>query len=194
MAKKFLSKELIDRYINENQKTKNYIKNPEKRQLFKEIINSNFLKTKGNESRITAFNKLWRKSQRVARIIYGGTKNISQRSQIAANFVRENTYYRSSFLQNFSYSKKVDIETSIHNAEYKTFSERLSKFLNKYGDTQVQNTYGRLNTISQGSGLTLNDYMEKYKNGEISKEEMSTIIKNFKESNTYYFKMSIGSD
>lgn len=194
MAKKFLSKELIDRYTNSIQRTKNYIRNPEKRELFKEIINSIFLKTKRNESRITAFNKLWRKSQRVARIIYGGTKDISQRSKIAANFVRENTYYRSSFLQNFSYSKKVDIETSIHNAEFKTFSERLSKFLTKYGDVKIQNSYGKLISISEGSGLTLNDYMEKYKNREISKEEMSAIIKNFKESNTYYFKMSIGSD
>ena len=194
MAKKFLSKEIIDRYINEKRKTKNYIKNPEKRQLFKDIINSNFLKVKGNESRITAFNKIWRKAQRVSRIIYGKDTSISQRSKISANFVRENTYYKSSFLQNFSYSKKVDLETSIHRAEVKTFSERISKFLQKYGDTPVQTSYGRLITKNEGEGLTLNDYFEKYSNGEISKEEMSTIIKNFKESNTYYFKMSIGSD
>ena len=191
MAKKFLSKEIISKYT--DKKSKNYIRNPEKRQLFKDIINSNFLKTKGNESRITAFNKIWRKSQRIAKIVYGNL-SVSQRSKISANFVRENTYYRSSFLQNFTYSKKIDLETAVHNAEFKTFMDRISKFLNKYGNVPVQNTYGKHLSIYEGSGLTLNDYVEKYKNGEISKEEMSAIIKNFKESNTYYFKMSIGSD
>ena len=108
MPKRFLSKEVINKYIDETHKTKHFIRNPEKRQLFKEIINSNFLKRKGNESRITAFNKLWRKSQRVSRIIYGKDTSISQRSKISANFAREHTYYRSSFLSNFKYSKNID--------------------------------------------------------------------------------------
>lgn len=185
---KYVSKEIIDRFTNEKHKTKNYIKNPEKRQLFKDIINSNFLKVKGNEKRITAFNRLWRKAQRIAKIVHGKDLNISQRSKIAANFVRENTYYRSSFMDNFHYSKNVELEKSIHDAEFTTYMERVKKFMEKYGDTKVNGE------IIEGlSGLTLNDYLEMYKNGQITKEEMNEIIDYFK-TDVDYYKGQIGSD
>lgn len=187
MPKKFLSKEILDRYINENHKTRNFIRNPEKRQLFKDIINSNFLKRKGNESRITAFNRQWNKAQRISRLIYG-KENISQRSKISANFVRENTFYRSSFMSNFRYSKKIEIEKSVHNAEYKTYEERTKNFMNKYGEMIVKGE-----VIKGLSGLTLNEYLEMYKNGEISKDDMNEVIDFFK-TDTDYYKGQVGSD
>lgn len=188
MSKKFLSKEKIDLYVNEKRKSKHFIRNPEKRQLFKEIINSDFLKRKGNESRITAFNKLWNKSQRISRLIFGSTKNISQRSKISANFAREHTYYRSSFLSNFTYSKKLGLSESVRNAEYLTYLERTKNFREKYGEFVIKES------ILEGlSNLTINDYFEMFKNGEIDKEQMNEIINLFKTGIDYY-KGQVGSD
>ena len=188
MPKRYLTQEIIDRYTDEEHKTRNFIRNPEKRKLFKEIINSDFLKRKGNQSRITAFNKIWNKAQRVSRIIYGKDTDISQRSSYSANFVREDTYYKSSFLSNFSYSKRIPLEESIHKAEVLTYSARVNNFMKKYGDFVVK---GKV--IEGKSNLTLNDYFEMYKNGEIDKKTMNEVISFFK-TGTDYYKGQIGSD
>ena len=188
MPKKYLSQEIINKYIDKSSKSKHFIRNPEKRELFKEIINSNFLKGKRNESRIKSFQRIWRKSQRVSRIIYGKTKDISQRSKISANFAREYTYYRSSFLSNFRFSKNVDIKESVRTAEFKTYEERIKNFLKKYGDSKIEETI-----IEGFSNLTLNDYFEMFKNGDIDKETMNEIISFFKTGIDYY-KGQVGSD
>ena len=181
MPKRFLSKEVVERYTNYDKRDRHFIRNPEKRELFKQIINSNFLKRKGNENRITAFNRIWKKAQRVSKMIYGNDLSILQRSKHSADFVREYTYYKSSMLQNFHYSKIDGIEKSVKTAEFKTYSERVKNFMQKYGDFIVK------------QNLTLNDYFEMFKNGEIDKETMNEIISLFK-TGTDYYKGQVGSD
>lgn len=188
MPKRFLSKTLIDKYVDVNSKSKHFIKNPEKRELFKDIINSNFLKRKGNEGRITAFNRMWKKAQRISRLIYGKSVAVSERSKYAADFVREHTYYKSSFMSNFHYSKKIDIEESVRIAEYNTYDARTKKFREKYGDTKVEGS-----VIEGIDNLTINEYFEMFKNGEIDKDTMNEIISFFKTGYEYY-KGQIGSD
>lgn len=188
MPKKFISQEIIDKMTDEKKKSRILIRNPEKRELFKDIINSNFLKRKGNENRITAFNRLWTKAQRISRIVKGKDINISQRSNFAANLVRENTYYRSSFLDNFRYSKKVKLDDAIFDAEFKTYFERTKSFREKY-ENEIVN--GEI--ITGFKNLTLKDYFEMFKNKQIDKDTMNEIIDFFK-TDTAYYKGQIGSD
>lgn len=176
----------LEKYIN-GKYNRGYIRNPEKAKLFNDIINSNFLKRKGNESRITAFNRQWRKAQRIARTVFG-SKNISERSKIAADFVRENTYYRSSILNNFHSKKGIDAEESFRDAETKTYLARIEKFLEKYGDSKLSG-----DVIGIHSEMTMNEFVELFKNGSIDKDTMNEIIKYFK-TGTEYYQKQVGSD
>lgn len=193
MPKRFLSKREIEDFTVKGQ-SRRYIRNPEKRELFKDVINSNYLKRRGNESRITAFNKLWRKAQRINRLIYGVEVSIEERSKKSANLVKENIYYRSSFMDNFRYSKNTDIEKLVDSAERKTYVQRITKFVEKYGDVKIQSTYSRFQKLGIGTGLSLNEYLEMFLSGELSINDMNALIKDFKDNSLYYAKMSIGSD
>lgn len=191
MPKRLLSLEEKNRYLQkyiDGKYNRGYIRNPEKAQLFNDIINSNFLKRKGNESRITTFNRLWRKAQRIARTVFGSEKNISERSKIAADFVRENTYYRSSILDNFHNKKGIDISESFRNAETKTYLARIEKFIEKYGDSKISG-----DIIGIHSDLSMNDFVDLFKNGSIDKDTMNEIIKYFK-TGTEYYQKQVGSD
>ena len=191
MPKRLLSEREIERYIEKTingKYNRGYIRNPAKRKVFKQIINSKFLKRQGNESRITSFNRQWRKAQKINRMIYGTTMSIQERSEKSANLVLENTFYKSSFMSNFHTGKNIEIEESVRNAETKTYMHRVSKFMKKYGQSKVSGDF-----IGIHRELTMNELMEMYISGEIDKDTMNDAIEYFKTGIEYYQKQ-IGSD
>ena len=191
MSKKLLTEREIERYIERTLNGKynrGYIRNPAKRDAFQKIINSNFLKRKGNENRITAFNRQWRKAQKINRMIYGKEMSIEERSEKSAKLVIENTFYKSSFMSNFHTGKNISIEESARNAETKTYLHRVSKFIEKYGESQISGDF-----LGIDRNLTMNEIMEMYIAGEIDKDTMNDAIEYFKTGVEYYQKQ-IGSD
>ena len=96
--------------------------------------------------------------------------------EIASMITKEYVFYKSSILSNFEEAEGNSIFLKFENAEKKTYAERTKSFFEKFGDEKVYTTEDK----------TLNDYLNEYKEGKISKEKLNWIIDDFKENNPEY--------
>lgn len=160
-------------------KSKEY-RNPIKRETFVKLVNDDNLKINKrlDKNRIDAFERIWNTAMTLTRRRYGFGRNDTNLkfSEITSMFAKENTYYKSSILENFENSDGKGIIEKFNDAERKTYEERTDNFLRKYGDEKVYSDEDK----------TLNDYFDDYKKGKISKEKMNFIIADFEEGNQEY--------
>lgn len=175
---------LDDLEIQKIQRT-DYKHNEIKQKTFKDIINSDNLKIKEYDTnRVDAFNRIWENAKTLVRRRYSFGRNDTGLSfnELVSMFVRENTFYKSSILENFENANGKNVSERFLNAERATYNDRTKQFLSKYGEEKVRSEY--LNKTK-----TLNDFFEDYKSGKISKEVMNSIIDDFKETNEEYLSV-----
>lgn len=163
--------------------SKKYKRNPEKQKAFEKVVNSKFLKTKNTDNnRIETFERLWKEATTLTRKTrsFGKNKNYLSFSENVGLLVTENTFYKSSVLENFISANGKNITEKLENAERKTYEERTDVFFAKYGTEEI--TY-------KDETKTLNEFFEDYQNGKISKEVMNDIIAEFESSNEEYLSV-----
>ena len=162
-------------------KYEKHLSNDYKKDAYRKIINSDTLKYNKSidKDRNDTFERIYRGAMTLARRRYGFGRNAEigmSLSEIASLFAKEYVFYKSSLLSNFEETEGKNVYEKFLNAEKKTYEERTDNFFTKYGDEKVYAT----------NDLTLNDYLNQYKEGKISKEKLNYIIEDFKESNEEY--------
>lgn len=170
-----LTKSQIDKYSDK-------IKNEYKKDAYTKTINSDTLKIiKGTDkSRNDAFERIYRTAMQVAKRRYAFGRfrenGYLSLSEVASIMTKEYVYYKSSVLSNFEDAEGKTLFKKFENAEKKTYEERTDNFFKKFGTEKVYTTDDK----------TLNDFLNDYKEGKISKEKLNSIIEDFKETNAEY--------
>lgn len=164
--------------IKKYQKT---IKSRIKKQIFKDVINSENLKLRKTKSRIRAFEKTWKIADSiVSRKFKGGSAGTKNRR--IGNLVKESIYSKTGILNEFKENDDLTFEENYRNAEVETYHKRTENFFSKYGDKK------------DNFGKSLNDYLEDYDNGLISKRQMNNIIARFQNYHLAEYDSSIYKD
>ena len=152
------------------------IRNPIKKELFHKYINSDNLKIRGYETRFEAFSRLWKSSVSMARSQYGFNNKLGKTiSQIASENFEESIYYKASIVDFLDRGRGKTIKEKLLSSDTFVYVERTKEFFKKYG-----------NDKSPIENKSMNNLLDEYKNGEISKEDLNKYIKDFQKSNPEY--------
>lgn len=171
------------RKLTENQieKYASTIKNEAKRDAYEKVINSDTLKVDKtiDKNRNDAFERIYRSAMQITKKRYSFGRNEElglSLVEIASMLTKEYVFYKSSVLGNYENAEGKSVFKKFENAEKKTYEQRTEKFFKQFGDEKVYTTEDK----------TLNDYLNDYREGKITKEELNFIIYDFKDTNEEY--------
>ena len=157
------------------------IKNEAKRDAYEKVINSDTLKVDKtiDKNRNDAFERIYRSAMQITKKRYSFGRNEElglSLVEIASMLTKEYVFYKSSVLSNYENAEGKSVFKKFENAEKKTYEQRTEKFFKQFGNEKVYTTEDK----------TLNDYLNDYREGKITKEELNFIIYDFKDTNEEY--------
>ena len=140
------------------------------------------------------FENMWGKSMKTARKLYNFGKNKEFRniSKQARVFFQDDLFYGDrelTFNKALENVKASEMKEVFADTEKEIYMKRTKTFIENNGENEFE---------YNGEEKTLEEWMEDYNSGEISKEEMNDIIKQYKEQNPdrsmYYANTEENSD
>ena len=148
----------------------------DKKSLFKEIVNREYngVDKFGNtkEEKVENFNMIYEKAVEMSRIKYGLDYDFDE----IEYYMKDYAYHKVSSLEKYAkYSNKFSENVRFNKAEKFERVHRFDGFIKEYGDEKVFK--------SKKNSLTLRQYFNQFKKGDITYEQFVKYVEHFKVAN-----------